>query len=312
MRKEILVTGYVDPDLDSFACTFAYSYFLNQTGKEAIASISGKHHEEADHVINEYGLNLGIEYYNPEEFDKIILVDASDLDGIDPKINPQKVIEIIDHRLINMSDRFPKAIVQIEMVGSAATLIAEKFEEQKINLTRELATLLYGAIVSNTLNFKAKVTTDRDRAIAEYLNNDFHFPDDFAHKMFLSKSDFSGEKLNETLRADFASFKGWGFGGKQVGIAQIEMIGGRELAESRKDTIIAELKRKKSEIGLDVIFLTIIDLEADQNILVAPNKEIEDLLSKVLNVKFENQIAIRPGLIMRKEIVPLLKEELEK
>ena len=312
MKKEILVTGYVNPDLDGVACILAYADFLNKTSQKAIPSIPGKHHEETDHVLKEYGLKFDIKEYSSKDFQQIILVDSSDLDGIDKRIDPKKVIEIIDHRKINMAESFPNAKVQIELVGAAATLIGEKFKEQNIDLTKDIATLLYGAIISNTLNFQAKVTTDQDRAMVTYLKEKFYFPEDFAHKMFLSKSDLSGEKLIKTIRGDFAGFKSHNFGGKKVGIAQIEMIEGQKLVEKRKDEIVFEIKAIMKELDLDVVFLTIIDLEANQNILVAPSKGIEDLLNEILNIKFQNQIAIRPGLIMRKEIVPLVREGLTK
>jgi manganese-dependent inorganic pyrophosphatase len=311
MKKEILVTGYVNPDLDGVSCIFAYADFLNKTGQKAIPFIFGKHHEEADHVIREYDLKLDTHKIRPEDFEKIVLVDSSDTDGIDKRIEPKKVIEIIDHRKINMAESFPNAKVQIEFVGAAATLIGEKFRKQNIEPSKDIATLLYGAVISNTLNFQAKVTTNRDQKIAGYLKEKYNFSDDFAHKMFLSKSDLSGEKLINSIRGDFANFTSHNFRGKKLGIAQLEMIDGQKLAENRKDEIITEIKKIMKKFNLDIVFLTIIDLEANQNILIAPTKAIEKLLSDVLGVSFQNQIAIRPGLIMRKEIVPLIKEKLE-
>lgn len=312
MKKEILVTGYVGPDLDGVASTFAYSNYLNKIGEKAIPCIFSKHHEEVDYLINKYNLNLNIQEYDPTLFSKIILVDASEIDTIDKRIDPNKVVEIIDHRKINMVEKFPNAKIQIEMVGAAATLITEKFIKNNISFSEDLAILLYGAIVSNTLNFKAKVTTDRDIKAVEYLKNNFHFPEDFAHEMFMAKSDYSGEKLRQALKGNFANFKSHNFAGKKMGIIQIEMIDGKKMAIERKDEIIKEIQDMMKELDLDICFLTIIDLEANQNIFVAPNKQIEDLLSKVLNVEFKDYLAIRPGFIMRKEIVPLVKEELIK
>lgn len=310
MTGDILVTGYINPDLDGFACVFAYADFLNKMGLKAQPSISGKQHDEADHVMREYKLDLNIVEENPEEYEKIILVDSSDLDGIDKRINPKNVIEIIDHRKINMSERFPHAKIQIELVGAAATLIAEKYKEKNIEFSKESATLIYGAIISNTLNFQAKVTTERDKKIASWLKKEYKFSDDFSHKMFLSKSDLSGDKLARTLNGDFANFKSHDFNGHKIGIAQIEMIGGLKLAQTRKNEIIAEMNKISKELNLDIIFLTIIDLEENQNIIISPNKYIDELLEKILDIKFKNRIAVRSGFIMRKEIVPLLKEEL--
>ena len=45
--------------------------------------------------------------------------------------------------------------------------------------------------------------------------------------------------------------------------------------------------------------------------LVVIDKDSQNLLEKSLNVKFENCIAKRHGIIMRKEIVPLIKSFLE-
>ena len=308
MRNEILVTGYIDPDLDSLACTFAYTYLLNKEGRKAIASISGRHHEEAEHVLKEYGIGFEIKTYNPEDFEKIVLVDASDLEAIDKRIKPENVIEIIDHRRVNMADRFPNAKVQIEKVGAAVTLIAEKFIDKNLNFTKELATLTYGAIISNTLNFKANVTTDRDRKIAKVLKDEFGFSDDFAHRMFLAKSDFSGSKAVEAVRGDFANFGGFDFGELKVGIGQIEMIDGEQLATDKKDEIVRELISITREKNLDITFLSIVDLEANQNVFVVPTEKAERLLKKIFNIHTKDHIAIRPGFIMRKEITPLIKE----
>jgi len=312
MKKEILVTGYINPDLDGFACIFTYADFLNKTGKKAVASVAGQHHEEADHVLSEYNLKFKIKDENPKNFQKIVLVDASDLDGIDKRINPENVIQIIDHRKINMSESFPNAQVQIELVGAAATLIAEKYRDNNLSIPKNIATLIYGAIISNTLNFQAKVTTERDKTVTKWLKKENNFPNNFAHKMFLAKSDVSGAKLTKMIRGDFANFKSHNFNNKQVGIAQIEMIEGQKMVKERKGEIVSEIKKIMHELSLDIVFLTVIDLEDRQNILIAPNKEIEKLLEKILNIKFADQIAIRPGLIMRKEIVPLIKEELTK
>lgn len=307
--KDTLVTGYYNPDLDGFASTFAYAYFLNQIGVKAVASIGGKHHEEADHVMKEYGLSLNIREENPEEYEKIVLVDASDTDGIDKRIKPEQVIEIIDHRKVNMAEKFPRVKAQIELVGAAATLVAEKYHENNIKMPRNIATLIYGAIISNTLNFQARVTTERDKKIVEWLKEGNNFPEDFAHKMFMSKSDLVGDKLIKMIRGDFAGFSGHNFGTFKLGTAQIEMIGGKDLAFSRKNEIVTELEKILFEQDLNFVFLTIIDLEANQNIIVAPNEKIEEILAKVLGINFTDHIAVRSGLIMRKEIVPLLKEE---
>jgi len=307
--KPILITCYVNPDLDGVAGAFAYGEFLQKTGRESIIGIIGEPHDEAKYILDRYNFTYPQVILNSDNFDEVILVDASDLNGLEGKIASEKVIEIIDHRKIHEADKFPNAKVQIELVGSASTLIAEKFIQNNIDISKESATLLCGAIISNTLNFKGGVSTDRDRIAFEYLNKTAQLPADFWKELFGAKSDLSGGKLRERIEGDFAWFV---LGDKKIGIAQIEIIGVEKLIKERGEEIVKILDEIKSEMNLDFIFQNTIELEKCKNFFIAKDSQAQALLEKVLNVKFNGLIAERPNLIMRKQIVPLLKEELEK
>lgn len=307
--KPILITGYVNPDLDAVAGTFAYSEFLNKTGKNSVVGLIGEPHDEAKYILNTYNIKKPQILSNVDDFDEVILVDASDLIGIEGKIDPEKVIEIIDHRKVHEADKFPNAKVQIELVGSASTLVAEKFIKNNIEISKESATLLCGAITSNTLNFKGGVTTDRDRVAFEYLNNIAQLPPNFSNELFKAKSDLTGDKLKERILGDLAWFN---MGNKKVGIAQIEMVGAKDLIEDRLNDILKILEEIKEEMGLDFIFQNTIELDECKNYFIANNNEAQKILEEILSIKFNGTVAEKPNLIMRKQIVPLLKERLEK
>lgn len=307
--KPILVTCYVNPDLDGFAGAVAYSEFLQKTGKNAQAGIIGEAHDEVKYILKRFGFAPPLQILNADNFDKVILVDASDLNGLEGKIDATKVVEIIDHRKIHEADKFPNAKAQIEFVGAAATLVAEKFMEGKIEISKESATLVLGAIISNTLNFKGSVTTERDKKVATWLNKTAQLPDNFWKDLFMAKSDLDGEKLAKRIEGDFADFV---FGDKKVGIAQVEIIGAEKLVLERGGEIVQILEKIKKEMSLDYIFQNTIELEEAKNFFITQDIETQKLLEKVLNVKFVDFVAEKPNLIMRKQIVPLLKNELEK
>lgn len=306
--KPILVTCYVNPDLDGVSGSVAYAEFLQKIGKIAVAGIFGEPHEEAKYILNRFAIPYPQVLLDTHEFDQVILVDSSDLKGLDGKVASEKVIEIIDHRKINDANMFPNAKVQIDLVGAAATLVAEKFMKNGVGISKESAILLCGGILSNTLNFKAGVTTDRDREVFEWLNNEARLPESFWKELFLAKSDLSGDKLAERINGDFAWFE---MGGKKIGIAQIEMIGARKLVEERGDDILQTLDKIKEGRGLDYIFQSTLELEEEKNYFITDDVETKKLLEKVLDIKFVGNVATREGLIMRKQIVPLLKTELE-
>ena len=177
--KPILITCYVSPDLDGVAGAVAYGEFLQKAGKDVVVGIIGELNDEAGYIFDRFGFSHPKTVPDADGYDEVILVDASELSGLEGKIPAEKVIEIIDHRTINDADKFPNAKAQIELVGAAATLVAEKFIQNKADISKESATLLYGAIVSNTLNFKGSVTTERDRVAAVWLNQTAGLPEAF-------------------------------------------------------------------------------------------------------------------------------------
>jgi len=303
-----LVTSYVNPDLDGVACAIAYGEFLQKTGRDVIVGVMGEPHDEAKYVMNRFAFEYPSRIENADDFQAVIIVDVSDLNGLENKIAPEKVIEIIDHRKVHEATAFINAKVQIELVGSAATLVAERFMKAGIEMSKASATLLYSAIVSNTLNFKGSVTTDRDLRAAEWLNGIAKLSENFWQELFAAKSDLSGGKLAERIVGDFAWFT---MGTRKVGIAQLEILGAKRLIAERSYEITKVLDGLKSQIGLDMVFLNIIELENCTSILVAADVATQQLLQNVLHVEFVGLMAEKAPGLMRKQIVPLLKQELE-
>lgn len=302
-----LVIPYSNPDLDGTACAEAYAEYLNKQGENAKAAVFGTPHREAQYVLEkireqpENAANL------IEDAEDVIIVDASDLRGISDKVDPENVTEIVDHRKEHHADQFPNADTQIELVGAAATLIAEKFYENDIEISEESAILLYGAIISNTMNFQANVTTERDKQMAEWLQKQVEIEPDFGRKMFEHKSEFN-EPIKEVFLGDFSTVT---YNQQDIGIAQLEIVDVNQFVEKNKVEIQKALEEIKEEQNLDYIFLTCADLEDGFNHFITIDTETTNLLSEALNVEFSDNEAIRQDVLLRKEIIPKLKGELE-
>lgn len=305
---KILVTSYLNPDLDGVACAIGYAELLNKLGTEAVAGFFGPPHIEASYVMNRFKFKFPPVVKNPADFDKFIVVDVGNLDDLDKRLAPDKIVEVIDHHKTAEPKSFPNAQLQIEFVGAAATLVAERFHQAGIEPSVMSATLLYAAIISNTMNFKAKVTTDRDHQMAAWLTGQLKLPTGFIKDMFLAKSDLSGKKLRQVMDGDFNVKT---ISGQAVGIAQIEMVGARNLIESRLSEILEILDEIKASTKADMIFLSVIDLDKGYNMFVAPNAGVRDFIEKLLMLKFKGQVAFRDGITMRKELWPMIKNEVE-
>jgi manganese-dependent inorganic pyrophosphatase len=289
MNRKIrqIITSYKNPDLDGIACIFAYTEFLRKNNKDVTAVICGSYHREAKFVFNSFNIQE-FEYTENliNESHEIILVDTSNLYSISDKIKPEKVVEIIDHRIIHEANRFPNAKVQIELVGSAATLIAEKFFNNKIIISQESATLLFSAIVSNTINFQANVTTSRDYKMANWLQTNFSLPNNYIHNMFRNKSQIN-KGLKEIIIEDFATFHFYNY---RIGIAQLEIIEVDAFIKENLNEIRNLLCEIRKENSLTHIFLTCIDLELAFNTIMVIDQITKRSLEQVLKVTFKDNI----------------------
>lgn len=305
--NKILVTDALDPDLDGTACIVAYSELLKHAGQNVSTLIFGTPQEESSFVLKKLGIDIPSGDDMTLVFDEIVLVDTSAVRWLSKKIDPKKVSEVIDHREVHSVEEFPNAKIEIEKVGSCATLIAEKFMKDQIIPSEKSAIIMFAAIVSNTINFKNKVTTDRDRAAAKWLVDLYGIKDDIIHQMFAFKSD-----LKFSIQEIFQSQIGHHyFADKKVSTFQLEIMGVEKFVKEKLEEIKRELLAIASREGYECTLFTLVDIEEGNNTFVVADKQSEEVIGKALKVKFENGVAHYPHVIMRKEILPKLKDYLE-
>jgi manganese-dependent inorganic pyrophosphatase len=307
--EKTITTSYVDPDLDGVACAIAYAEFLNTVGKPAAACIMGHPTAEAEFALDKLNVYRPTNCTAFEPHEIVVILDASEPVHFEGRLLPEQVIEVIDHRKMNEAEKFTNAKVQIELVGAAATLVAEKFRNQNVQPSTESAQILQAAIISNTQNFQAKTTTDRDFVIMKWLSEIATLPDNFTHDMFAAKSNFTGEKLERAMDIETATFE---IAGKRLGVVQLEMVGSETLIHDRQEEILQILDRLKTRNNLDHIFLSMLDIDAKLNRFVTSDALMHRILAEALNVSFSGKVAVRDGIIMRKEIMPLIKPAMEK
>ncbi|MEZ4086998.1 MAG: DHH family phosphoesterase [Candidatus Gracilibacteria bacterium] len=307
VEKDLLITAYENPDLDGSACAYGYAEFLRKCNRRAIAGVFGQPDLESQFVFRTFNIDQPVSAEKIiDDIEKIVIVDASDANGLADSIDPAKVVEVIDHRKVNSAHIFPNAEIHIEMVGAAATLIAEKFYVNDIPLSSSSAALLFSAIVSNTVNFRAGVTTHRDSKMAKWCLDHFSLPENYVKEMFAAKS-----KLDKPLK-DILMFASFEFGEYKVAIAQLEINDVDAFVEERLPEIEEILLNTKNLKGVDIAFLTCIDVDQGFNTLVACDSQSRRCLAEALDIKFDGNVAWREGVLMRKEIAPLIEKILNK
>jgi manganese-dependent inorganic pyrophosphatase len=128
--------------------------------------------------------------------------------------------------------------VEKQVWGSCATILATKFLQYNVPLMPNVAGLILGAIISDTLNFKSPTTTDQDKRVAGWLAPQVNWPEThtdsgelrtrkevdyaaavfaLASEQFTAKSNLSDLTATEITLADFkqqpmpsGEMVGWG------------------------------------------------------------------------------------------------------
>ncbi len=302
---KIITTTYKNPDLDGYGCVFAYAELLRAQKKDASAHIWGTPLLEVQWLIDTYSLKECEGESDDLEAD-IVLLDASDTHNVPEPHNADRVIEIIDHRKLNQADAFENAEAQIELVGAAATLVAERFRDADIMPSRDAALYLYGGILSNTQNFTGMVT-DRDKEMAAWVKDVAGAADSLAHDMFTAKSDLSGARLQEQLAGDSKVFI---IQGRRVGTMQLEIINSQKLVNERGEEIFSALTEFSSKNSCDYMFLNIKDIEKGTSIAVCGDEQTVELLKQWDRLSFSSQIGHAKNGLVRKMITAWIDTKL--
>ena len=196
-------------------------YFsINDTVDEASKKIAKSRHRSYP-VLDEEGRVVGaISRYHLFNYQKkqLILVDHNEkkqsIDDIDEGI----VLEIVDHHRFDgfRSDNPINIITQ--PIGATATIVTNMFLNNNVKLTKNLAGLLLGAVLSDTMNFKSPTTTAVDIEAAKKLVKISGVdPDELFRSIIEHADSLLGKRLIEIVYNDFKEFS---IDGNRVGLSQ--------------------------------------------------------------------------------------------
>ena len=306
MNKRI-VTSYQEPDLDGVSSMYAYSEYLNKTGIPSDYYINGNPKKEVEIVCDLFGIDLlGCEEILEEQ--EAVLLDTNNLEEA-PFLKPEQIVEIIDHHSKNKSsDECKNAKIHIERLGAVATLIAEKFKENNIPLSRESAILLYYGIISNSINLKASITNEKDISMTNWLEEQCEdITKEKIAEIFTLKSKVEDSELRKEMEAEVVIH----YEEKKLIVAQLEIANMEEFLRQKEDKVVEVLKKVKQEKELDYIFINCIDILNGFNIIVTIDDDTKEFLEKKLGYSFENSRCKFDKVLQRKDITKAIRETLK-
>lgn len=298
---KIVTAGPVYLDIDAYAGCVAYAELLNRTGHKALAYSSAQMNESVTKTIRSWNAPMK-RVYVPGDDDTFILVDVSNPHYVDKAVDIERVEEVIDHHLEYTSywqDKLgPKA--DIEFVGAACTQVFEKWvrSDTVSQMSQISARLLLSGILDNTLNFKARVTTDRDKKAYEELLKIADLPDDWPAQYF---RECESSILANTEKALLNDSKVMQFPNSELNdlfVGQLVIWDARRTIREKQSVI-----KKTLDLQSDNWFINIVSIDDGKSSFLASSDSIKQWLEKTLDVKFAQDIAIASRLWLRKEIM---------
>ena len=296
------IITYKNGDLDGIASAYAYSEYLNKIGDKANYYICGYPPKEVEIVCSLFDIKIE---NNSEDIqnNQIIIVDTNTGSAVD-FVDPSHVIEIIDHHP-RSSDLFENARIDIQQIGAVCTIIAEKYKNSGISISRESALLLYYGIVSNTLNFHSKTTTDRDLIMSEWLKAQCSEIDEsLISTIFEQKSKIEPENLRREMEVDEL----FPLGNDKLIIGQLEIANAKEFLDGHKEEINNVLDAVRVEWGVDLVFINIVDILEGSHILYTPYEKTKNYLHNKYGFIFDGDSINEKGIVLRKEIKKYLRD----
>ena len=152
----ILVGGHKNTDYDSICSTLSLTIFLNKIGKKALMLLEEKDYDKLKWFDN---FNFIISEYNGTYKYNFILLDSNRKSrlGIFEKYFDNSSIKInIDHHEDNKNES--NYIFVDENISSTCEIIYNLISEYENMIDKDIATLLYAGIASDTNSFYKRVT----------------------------------------------------------------------------------------------------------------------------------------------------------
>jgi len=290
----IHVFGHLYPDSDSICSALVTADWLNTLGMPATPWRLGDITAETSYILRQAGR------CQPDLLDfnlsgkKVWLVDFTDLEQGPASLPDSNIVGIIDHHRLGTLTTQNPADIWVRSVGCCATVIWQICNiECHIALSWSQATLLLGAIVSDTVGLTSPTTTAQDIAAVKFLSvvSQLNY-EHFVRGILAAKTDIHGYTPAQLLMKDAKRYK---IQGLSVLIAQIEVAALSQIDVVLPDLLL-ELAKAKQTNHYDIGMLAVTDIY----------KKVSSIFFAEDNVLPLKNFTLAGAVSRKKEILPWL------
>lgn len=305
----ILIFGHKNPDTDTICSSIVYNNLKRIQGMDSEAVRLGEINDETKYALEYFNVRLPRLVEKVEEGQNVILVDHNEFQQSANGIEKAVIREVIDHHRIANFETAAPLYYRAEPLGCTATILKKIYEEQNVNIDKQMAGLMLSAIISDSLLFKSPTCTLQDKVAAEELAKIAEVDAQEYGLAMLKAGASTTDKTAETLISLDA--KEFVLGADKLVVAQINTVDANEVAE-RKEELVKAINAELSSKGLAAYVFVITNiLTSDSEVLVLGEKQ--DKVAAAFGKTLENDFMTLEGVVSRKkQVVPQITEEFSK
>ena len=240
---------------------------------------------------------------------RLVLMDHNEMTQAVSGANEVTISEIIDHhRLGSVNTQQPILFIN-EPVGSTCTIVADLFRREGLTPSPEIAGIMMGGIISDTLHLHSPTSTEKDGVLLAWLSKIAGVNSkELADAIFSSGSVILANSPDKVIRTDFKIYEEDRL---RFAVSQVEELGfGNFWQHSR--ALCGALESMREAENLSFACLLVTDINTQNSLLLV--KGDPEFISRISYPHVEkDEIFDLPGIVSRKKqlipyITSLLKE----
>lgn len=276
---------------------------------EEIKNIMGKHRFRDFPVIDSLGRCIGTisrrNLINVRK-KKIILVDHNERTQTVDNVEEAEILEIIDHHRIGSLETMAPVMFRNQPVGCTSTIIYQMYNENGIEIPKQIAGLLMSAIISDTLMFRSPTCTKYDQeavsALSKIAGVDI---ETHATEMFTAGSNLSDKTAEEIFYQDFKKFIA---GEVTFGVGQINSMDPSSL-QMAEEKIRGIIQSEAAKNGMSMVFIMLTNIMEEGTRLLCFGEGSTALIEKAFGAKaFEDVVSLKGVVSRKKQFIPSVME----
>jgi manganese-dependent inorganic pyrophosphatase len=240
---------------------------------------------------------------------RVILVDHNEKSQAVDGLETAEIMEIIDHHRLGTLETISPVFFRNQPVGCTATIIHQMYQENRVEVSPDMAGLLCAAIITDTLMFRSPTCTEEDRSAAEALAVIAGIEiRKFAEDLFHAGSNLKNKTPEEMLYQDFKTYS---INSVNFAVGQNTFTKATELQDA-KTKLLAYLETSFRRTDLGMLFIMLTNILDESTELLCCGDGARPVAETAMKVSEGKDSLYLKGVVSRKkQLIPALMSVLQ-